>query len=810
VRLMTCIAFGCVWMSEGRAAPPAGDSTPVNRNSPVLIEMVEPIYPKDAEPNIHGDVTLHLLVGPDGQVSQATAIDGPEVFFASAIDAATRLRFQPAMKNGQPIGSTIHVYFHFAPPTSALEHGENVIVIHADHPDIESIQTRTSLNASELARHTDSSLAETIVSVPGVTLSKGSSDSSKPIIRGHHERRLLVLYDGIRHESQKWGPDHATEIDPFSAGDITIVRGAAGTRYGPDAIGGVIMVDPPPMRLESGFSGKGVLSYSTNGNRLYEAARLNWVPQTRDQISFRLEGNHAQGESLHTPDYILGNTASEMWNLGTATQLSIPNGSLRLSFHHHALKAGIFYGVQQSTPEDFEAQLNSEQPQMASSWRATRDIDRPYQQVSHDLAALHLSRYGSWGKFDSIYAFQRNHRQEFEQVRESVTGPQYDFILRTHSLDIFYGHPESQLSFAEIDGGLGFQAGFQENVYRGLPLIPNYRSLGLSIFGTERISFQDVDLEMGARLDHLSRNAFLDELSYERHLRRESLQKDQCQPDGGVFACPHTDTTGSFSLGTLVHLVPEKLDFKIDLSNANRFPNIDELYLIGSAPSYPVYANGQPDLGVERTYSASSTLGLRLWWIHSEVSAFVSRINNYINFAPALKSDGSLHYDVTIQGTWPRYGFQPINASTYGLDGLLEFGPNAPVGFVLNGATVRTQKLGASDQLVGTPPDSIQAECIGRLLLGPRFEGTEVAISGQQVRQQHLSNPVADFAPPPEGYFLLGARVETQLILRRQTLRLGLNGHNILNTQYREYTSLLRYYADMPGRNLQLRVGVDF
>ena len=123
------------------------------------------------------------------------------------------------------------------------------------------------MDEAELNRNTDNNLAETVSTVPGVTLSRGTSDSAKPIIRGHHERRLLVLNDGIRHESQKWGPDHATEIDPFSAGTIRIVRGAAGTRFGPDAIGGVIIVDPPQMPLEAGSSGKVLSSFSSNGKR---------------------------------------------------------------------------------------------------------------------------------------------------------------------------------------------------------------------------------------------------------------------------------------------------------------------------------------------------------------------------------------------------------------------------------------------------------------------------------------------------------------------------------------------------------------
>ena len=41
-------------------------------------------------------------------------------------------------------------------------------------------------------------------------------------------------------------------------------------------------------------------------------------------------------------------------------------------------------------------------------------------------------------------------------------------------------------------------------------------------------------------------------------------------------------------------------------------------------------------------------------------------------------------------------------------------------------------------------------------------------------------------------------------------MRLGVEVRNLLNTAYREYTSLLRYYADQPGRDVRLRVGMDF
>ena len=64
--------------------------------------------------------------------------------------------------------------------------------------------------------------------------------------------------------------------------------------------------------------------------------------------------------------------------------------------------------------------------------------------------------------------------------------------------------------------------------------------------------------------------------------------------------------------------------------------------------------------------------------------------------------------------------------------------------------------------------------------------------------------------PAPDGYRLLGASGSVTLPLRDREMRVGLEGLNLLNTAYRDYTSLLRYYADQPGRDIRFRVGTDF
>ena len=86
---------------------------------------------------------------------------------------------------------------------------------------------------------------------------------------------------------------------------------------------------------------------------------------------------------------------------------------------------------------------------------------------------------------------------------------------------------------------------------------------------------------------------------------------------------------------------------------------------------------------------------------------------------------------------------------------------------------------------------------------------TEIKVHADLVAKQSLVDDRKDFVPSPEGYTLWGASIETE-IGQKQPVRVGIEGHNLFDTAYREYTSLLRYFGDQPGRDVRVRVGFDF
>ncbi len=782
------------------------------QSKPVVLDQVTTAYPAEAlQRGVHGEVVLEVEVSAEGSVTGIKVIEGHSLLVEAATQAARSLRFEPARNayNVAVPGRT-KVTYAFAPHPHSI--AESIEVVGQREQPEDDPKAITNLDAESLRRQRGRDLAETLEEVPGVVMSRTLTSVGKPVIRGQPERRLLLIEGGVRHENQKWGIDHAPEIDPSGAGAIRVVKGPAGVLYGPDAMGGVILLDPPLMPLEPGLAGTVDLVVQSNKPSVYAGGRIEGMPAATPGLSFRIEGNYLRGGPQNTPNYVLGNTAGQQWNLRAAVQYRNPTIRAQIRYRHYDLGAGVFYGVQNSTPSAFQSQLERHVPQGIENWREDWSWERPYQLVTHDqITAEFRARLGAAGSIEARYSFQYNHRREFEHTRRSVEGPQYNFRLRTHTIDLNWQQPSGSLGLATGSGQIGLSGLFQENVYAGLALIPNHRSLSGGVFALERLTFPRGILEAGARYDHLSRSAFFARNPYERHLARGTLAAEDCLEGEPRTECPARFHGGALGVGGVLHALPGVVDIKLDLSSASRFPNTDELYLNGSSPTFPVYAIGSPNLGVETAWGLSPTLSLSQPWLHLEVSGHLTRIEDYIYFAPELNENGVPHIDVTIRGAFPRYNFRSIEAIFYGADGHLEIGPDAVFSLALSGSIVRAHNVTTGAHLVGIPPD--------RLRLAGRFQPKKLGLFEDILLEANVlfvgSNrdrvdPSADLAPSPSAYALVGGALGAALPLRDGRLSVHLEIYNLLNTPYRETVSQMRYYADEPGRDIRIRVGLDF
>lgn len=701
---------------------------------------------------------------------------------------------------------------------------DDVVVTAPARERLDTAPTST-VSGEDLDRVRGQGLADALATVSGVTVLRTPAGGlGKPIIRGHVGRRNLILYDGVRHESQKWGIDHAPEIDPFAADSLSVVKGAGGIRYGPDAIGGVVLIDPPPLpttpKTGSTITGETHAIGVSNGLRGTTATRVQGAHAKLPGFAWRVEGNATRSAGLSTPDYPLDNTGSRIWNAGATLGYTRRGFSIEGTYRRHDMKSGIFTGTLNENQAQFEQGLGLDRPQSADLYRRDYEIERPFQKVTHDIGLVRgRAPLGKLGDLVATYAVQVDDRDEFDTVREAITGPQLSFDLTVHSGELVVEQaPVALGSRADLEGSFGGSYVFRNNRYDGSDpaFLPDYRDHQGGAYVLQRVVFERTELEAGARYDGLSRESFLDDKAYAPARAQDRLADDCRETEDGNGVCTTPFHAGTGSLGLLLRPIASARDFTLraDASTAVRFPNTDEQFIKGTAPSFPVFSNGDGSLGPERTWGGSFTIGYATSWLFLEGSAFSSFIDDYIYFrARPLSEDESQCAPLSCgtKGAFPLFEPTAVDALFYGgeVAGRVR-PPKWPVSVDAQLAWVRAQQVPGGEPLVFIPPDNYR---VGVTYWWPDIPGTEnghIGVSGNLVDRQRRFDVDADFTTPPPAYGLLGAEAGLDVPFSDQVFSVALTGRNLTNARYRDYTSLLRYFANEPGWEVGLRLTLRF
>src|SRR5579864_8385364 len=115
--VLTCLAVG----STGRAQQVSSDS-PTTLPPWVLHakinQEVTPEYPKGAlDQRIQGDITIDVVVDPEGNVSNATLVDNRAnnpLLSEAALQAVKKWSYYPALINRKPVASWVVIRFRIA------------------------------------------------------------------------------------------------------------------------------------------------------------------------------------------------------------------------------------------------------------------------------------------------------------------------------------------------------------------------------------------------------------------------------------------------------------------------------------------------------------------------------------------------------------------------------------------------------------------------------------------------------------------------------------------------------------------------
>lgn len=644
----------------------------------------------------------------------------------------------------------------------------------------------STITKEQLAQAKGESLAEILEMTPGVTMLQTGATIAKPVIHGMHSNRVLLVNNGIKQEDQQWGAEHAPEIDPFVASTIHVIKGAESVRYGAEAIGGVIRVEPAPLPIDSGVRGELDLVGMSNGRSTIGSTRLEGTINKVPGLAWRAQGTYKKSGNFKTSDYYLDNTGLREVNYSAALTYRNKFAVIDAYYSHFNTDIGIFSGAHIGSLEDLKARIENGRP--FENGEFSYKIESPRQKVKHDLIKLKAHKdLKNGAQLDLQYGFQKNARQEYDIRRgERSDIPALDLLLSAHSLDFSY----NKLNAKSLSSTFGINASaIVNNNIPGTyatPLIPNYDSYGLGLFAIERLIKDNYELEAGIRYDYKT----LDAAGYNR--------------DKELYGGKHDYNNISGSLGALWRLSRE-MNFRSNLGLAWRPPTVNELYSNGLHHGAASIELGDENLSSEQGYKWINTFSIQKESFNIEMNAYIHFLKNYIYLNPTGRFDESL------RGAFPVFEYKQTDALFYGLDLTAAYNINKSLQYQFKGSLVRARDEKRDQYLPLIPSDRISNTLRLTPDIGyPALSKTFFQIQYEMVFKQTRYEAKGDFLVPPNTYSLLSMSAGTFFHMNNRELGISLSGENLLNNLYKEYMNRFRYYAHDRGRNLTLRLSYKF
>jgi iron complex outermembrane receptor protein len=670
-------------------------------------------------------------------------------------------------------------------------------------------QTTTMLEEQDLAALHGKPLGESLKEIPGVNALQTGPSIFKPVIDGLHSQRILILNNGIRQEGQQWGVEHAPEVDPFIASRIQVIKGAETVRYGSAAMGGVIIINPPPLHQTEKIGGELNLGLMSNNRMGVFSGLVEGTLKEGTGWSWRLQSSVKKGGDFHTPRYNLSNTGLTEYNFSAAVGYEDEKRGMEIYLSSFNTEIGILRAAHTGNLNDLQQSIDTGRPWYVEDF--SYSIGPPRQKINHHL--LKVSAYNQVkdiGKITVVYGGQYDMRNEFDIRRSGRSArPSISLNLTSHVLDVSLDHQHAAHSGSVgVNGTMKVNTNdTQETGVR--PLLPDFQQASAGLFVLEKIKRGKWIFEAGARYDfqHLKVLTFID-------------NRDLIKPRFDFSFLSGT-------LGATVLFNPE-LRLLSNLGISSRPPHVSELYSEGlhhgtaSIEEGLMRRNGivetDPSL-IEKELSRKwvNTLQYTKEHVNVDLSLYYNAINNYVYIQPTGTR-------LTVRGYFPVFEYKQTDAVLMGVDAALKWKAGERVTFNSKFSYIYAKDTRNDDVLIFIPPAQFENGLTLQLPFSETFKdlyaSVSVPITFRQTRAPMTVRPVDigenaptrnfDFADAPEGFALLNARIGFKLPLRDHYLGVTLSGENILNKSYRNYMNRLRYYSEDIGSNFILRLSYNF
>jgi iron complex outermembrane recepter protein len=674
-------------------------------------------------------------------------------------------------------------------------------VVRGERVAAPTTQTTVSLTGQALQQTRGQALGEALQRMSGVTAIQTGPGIFKPMIHGLHSNRVTILNNGVRQEGQQWGVEHGPEIDPFIASRLTVVKGAASVRYGSDAIGGVVLVEPRPLRDSAGTGGELNLVGMSNNGLGAASGTLEGNFQQLPALSWRAQGTLRKAGTMRAPGYYLRNSGFGEGNFSGAVGWKKERYGVEVFYSQFNSRIGILPAAHAGNQADLLLAVGRERPLETTGF--SYDIERAYQQVRHDVAKLSgFVRTGNAGRLQLTLSQQADYRDEYDKARprndtRAAAGkPELSYTNQTSIGELLWEHrPWHQLT-----GSVGLTGTYQANRYAAgsRQFIPFYTNVAGGAFLIEKWQQGRWLLEGGLRLD-----------------RRDLAVRRADRDTTGAFFVEQSRfqyLTPAASLGA-THYASAHVTLSLNAGLTRRAPAANERFSDGVHNGMYELGNdlvpGNAPLAPETALNVGLTVTLhhnpRL---NGELTVYQNRIRGFIYQVPLLP------LVQTIRGAHISWQFLQTDATFRGLDlsGSYLLAPQWLLN--LKGSVVRTRDTRANEWQILMPADRAEASVrYDWPASSPdsHLSGRYAQLGGVAVARQTRvprNYEARDLLAPPAGYGLLNLELGSTVRWGCLPLEISVAGTNLLNQRYRDYLNRYRYFTDEMGRNVTLRVRV--
>ena len=648
-----------------------------------------------------------------------------------------------------------------------------------------SLQHKQILDINQIQMRNGQNITELLKNINGMNTLTSGPNISKPVLRGLHSQRLVMMQGNVRMEGQQWGAEHAPEIDPFAVGRVEVLKGASSVEFGAEAIGGVIRLMPRAYRQQNGIAGELTLNGFSNNRQ--GAVSIHLDGSHANKLKWKIQMSARKAGDSKSADYVISNTAFRENNMTASMQYKLTEKlSSEISYSSFATTIGIFSGAHLGNTDDLLQAINRSKPLVIRPF--TYSINRPYQEVSHKVySGKLLYQFGKKSSVHYQFTLQNNQRKEYDSDQP------YNQALRELNLPAFYLQIISQSHELKMvhkwgahwSGYAGIQYTLQNNFTSGLQfLIPDFISHAIGAFALTKVEYEKWSAEAGVRFDHRNLS-----VAYQDRFTQ-------------------FDTTIKFSMPTAIFSFSRKLPYSMllitTLSNGWRAPAINELYSNGLHMGTATYEIGNNQLQPEVSYMLDMTLKYQSELSGFECSVYNNYMHNYIYQLPDLQPT------LTVRGAFPTMRFVQTEANLLGFDASYNrklwksWYTGAAYSF-LHATDITKQQ-----PLLFMPANRARISITHRVDKWGVFKNIFSEISGMHVSMQNRVVSELDYASPPPGYLLFNLNTGFDCLIRKQTIRFSIGINNLFNAAYRDYLSRFRYFTDDTGRNFILRLTIPF